>query len=77
MESQRYNEAYEYLHHIDDLIEDGYIDRMMRLEADFNETIDECVQYGSFSQDEGEAYKKRHHELLWQRLGKRAIDEEE
>ena len=73
--SERYDNAFEYLHHIDSILEDGYIDRMMHLEADFNETIDECVNYGSFPYERGEEMKKRHHELLWQRLGKRAIEE--
>lgn len=74
MSSDRFNTAFEFLLHTEEIIEHGYEDRMLALEADFNKTVDECVEYGSFPYDEGERMKQEHHNQLWRRLGHTATE---
>lgn len=74
MSSERFNTAFEFLLHTEEIIEHGYEDRMMALEADFNRTVDECVGYGSFPYEKGEEMKRQHHEQLWRHLGHTAME---
>lgn len=49
----------------DELIAEDFLEKKRLLEEEFNHEIDECVTWGDFTYDEGEALKAEHHARLW------------
>lgn len=63
--SKTYDRTLEFLTHADAIIEHGYEDTKAQLEEEYNTLVDECVYYGDYSPEEGEAKKHHHHDTLW------------
>jgi hypothetical protein len=57
--SERYNKAFDFLNGVE------FVDQRPLFEEEFILHIDECVAYGSYTVEEGEAYKEAYKDMLW------------
>jgi hypothetical protein len=71
--SERYDRISDFLssQEANELLAHDYQDHLQQMQEDYNATIDDCVEYGSFDYEEGERLKR---EYTLRRLGRTATE---
>lgn len=55
--SERYNDAFEFLTHAQEIIQEGFEDELRKVQEDMSEGLREAVAGGWMTQEEADAYE--------------------